>query len=188
MAHSSDGGIHLSRFWAGDTALFRELFQTVSPHLRRFVRGFARDDDHADDLLQECWIRIWLRRKKFSGNGSFVGWAVAVSRNVCNTASRRKRPKRMVRLDDVKEIRDQAPDPADDLEEHRRREVLNSAIGRIGQRERTAIIGMYMEQRTTREIARTMGVTDTAVRSLIHRACRKLGKMDEVMELMVDTD
>ena len=84
-------GFDRERFHAGDQALFRDLVRETSPRMLRVIRGYARDEDHAADLLQLCWIRIYRKRARFSGNGSFLGWALTVCRNVCRAEARRGR-------------------------------------------------------------------------------------------------
>lgn len=81
-------GFDRQLFREGDPSLFRRLVREVSPRLLGMIRSYASDDDHADELLQESWVQIYRKRAKFSGRGSFPGWALAVSRNVCRMSLR----------------------------------------------------------------------------------------------------
>lgn len=64
--------IDLTRLRARDPELLKHLIEKYSPRIWVAIRPFARDDDHADDLLQECWIRIVERVDRFSQRGSFA--------------------------------------------------------------------------------------------------------------------
>ena len=171
-------GFDRERFHAGDRALFRDLVRETSPRMLRVIRGYARDDDHAADLLQLCWIRIYRKRARFGGTGSFLGWALTVCRNVCRTEARKRRYGRLVRLDDHGDLPDRTPDPADQLNRQERAAALYRALERLRERERDAILLRILEGRSTAEVARMLAVKEVSVRSLIHRGLKKLRQMD----------
>ena len=174
------------RFRAGDHALFREMVRSMSPRLMGVIRGYARDDDHAEDLLQMCWLRIYRMRRRFSGTGSLLGWLLAVSRNVCRGQLRGARVPRRVRLEGHGEIADPAPGPAERIESRLRAAALYTALERLTVRERDAIILRLIEGRSTASVARRLGVKQVSVRSLIHRGLNKLRRMDDLAALIRD--
>ena len=176
--HDAGGGFDRKRFRAGDPALFRHLVRETSPRMLRVIRGYARDDDHAADLLQVCWIRIYRKRVRFSGTGSFLGWALTVCRNVCRTEVRKRRPGPLVRLDDRRDLPDRTPGPAEQLKRQERAAALYAALERLRVRERDAILLRIIEGRSTAEVARMLAVKEVSVRSLIHRGLKKLRRMD----------
>ena len=63
--------------------LVTRLVRELSPRIWIAIRAYASDDDHADDLLQDCWLRILEELDNYGRGGSFASWAVAVSRNLC---------------------------------------------------------------------------------------------------------
>ncbi len=168
----------LERFRAGDQELFRELVREVSPRLLRVIRGFARDGDHADDLLQTTWIRIYRKRARFSGTGSFLGWALTVCRNVCRMDARARQRARLLRLDDQRTLADPKPGPAERSVRRQRAAALYGALEKLAVRERDAILMRLIEGRSAAEVGRILGVKEVSVRSLIHRGLGKLGRME----------
>ena len=172
------------RLRAGDQALFRSLVRETSPRMLHLIRSFARDEDHAADLLQASWIHIYRKRARFSGTGSFLGWALAVCRNVCRMEARRRRGVGPVRLDELGEVHDTSPGPADEQVHRQRAEALYAALGRLGARERDAILLRIIEGRSTAEVARILAVQQSSVRSLIHRGLKKLRRMDTLAEMI----
>lgn len=181
-ADDGSAGFDRERFHAGDRALFRHLVRETSPRMLRVIRGYARDDDHAADLLQVCWIRIYRKRARFSGTGSFLGWALTVCRNVCRTEARKRRPGPHVRLDDHGELPDRTPGPAEQLQRQERAAALYAALERLRARERDAILLRILEGRSTAEVAQLLAVKEVSVRSLIHRGLKKLRQMDWLAE------
>ena len=103
---SIDDSIDLARLHARDRKLLTTLVRDLSPRIRAATRRYARSDEDAHELLQDCWVQILDRLDAFKHRGSFTAWAIAVSRNVGRTRLRRSRRgrKRTVALDDVAEL------------------------------------------------------------------------------------
>ena len=175
-------GFDRKRFHAGDHRLFRHLVRETSPRMLRVIRGYARDDDHAADLLQVCWIRIYRKRARFSGTGSFLGWALTVCRNVCRTEARKRRHGPVVRLEDRGDLPDRTPGPTERLKRQERAAALYAGLERLTARERDAILLRILEGRSTAEVAQLLAVKQVSVRSLIHRGLQKLRQMDWLAE------
>lgn len=152
------------------------------------VRSYARDDDHADDLAQDCWAAILERLHRYGGRGSFANWAIAVSKNVCLMHLRKA--KRTdggdCALDDAEAVLDDAPDPAQELILKQQREVLNRALGELPDRERDAIVLRVLEQRTPAETARALGMNVDGSRLLFLRAISRLRGMEQIQKLATD--
>ncbi len=175
-------GFDRERFHAGDQALFRDLVRDTSPRMLQVIRGYARDDDHAADLLQLCWIRIYRKRARFAGTGSFLGWALTVCRNVCRMEVRKRRRRPLVRIDERRDFPDPTPGAAEQLRREEQAAALYAALERLSVRERDAILLRILEGRSTAEVARTLAVKEVSVRSLIHRGLKKLRRMDALAE------
>lgn len=152
------------------------------------IRPYARDDDHADDLLHDCWQTILERLHRYGGRGSFVGWAIAVSKNVCRMHLRKAKRAGWKNTGEVDpaEVTDSAPNPEEELVERERRNALYRALGQLPDRERDAIVLMILEGRSVAETAKALGVGHAATRSLVARAMFKLRRMEEVQQLALD--
>ena len=113
------------------------------------IRHFARDDDHADDLQQDCWQVILERLHHYGGRGSFASWAIAVSKNVCRMQLRKAKRAggHEVALEDPGAVPGSAPNPEDELVLGELREVLYRALGELPDRERDVIVLRLLEER-----------------------------------------
>jgi len=175
-------GFDRERFHAGDQALFRDLVRDTSPRMLRVIRGYARDDDHAADLLQLCWIRIYRKRARFAGTGSFLGWALTVCRNVCRMEARKRRRRSLVRIDERRDFPDPTPGAAERMRREERAAALYAALERLSVRERDAILLRILEGRSPAEVARTLAVKEVSVRSLIHSGLQQLRRVAALAE------
>ncbi len=167
----------LRRFRAGDEALYRRLVAGHSPRLLALARSFARDMDEAHDLLQETWQRIYRKRDRFDGSGTWMGWFYAVCRNVCLARSRHRRPEE--RLDEQTAGPARA-NPATDAERLELRRSIYTAVMELPPRERDVVVLRLVEGRSTRETASELGCAEGTVKAALHHALRKLqGRMGD---------
>lgn len=166
--------------------MLAELVEELGPRIWWAIRSYADDDDHADDLLQDCWEAILERLHQYRGRGSFDNWAIAVSRNVCRMRLREARRKREVALEDATLVLDDAPDPEHELMLRERREVLHRALDELPDRERDAVIMRMIQGRDTAEIAEAMGVSRPTARSRVARGIAMLCRMEQIRQLVMD--
>ncbi len=152
------------------------------------IRCYARDHDHADELLQESWVRIYRKRTRFSGKGSFQGWALAVSRNVCRMSVRGTSKPVRVSLQDHGDLPDAGEGPAARLARRRRARALYAALEKLTKRERQAIVLRLLEGRRTAVVSELMGVKEASVRSLVHRGLKKLRRMRSLERTITETE
>ena len=180
--------IDLPRLHARDPTLLTQLVEDLSPRIWTAIRRYAQDDDDADDLLQDCWVRILDRLDSFKRRGPFAAWAIAVSRNVCKTRLRQRKLARgsVVLVEDISEIAGRGPDPLDALRTKREQDAIYAALAKLPDRERDAIVLRVLEGRDARETGATLGVTPDTVRSLLQRGMYRLRRMQEIRVLLGD--
>ena len=155
--------------------------------MRAVIYFYARDDDHADDLLQESWVQILERLDGFTGRGSFAGWALVVTKNVCKMKLRQeKRASDTVPLEKIGEVASHGLALDEELRRRRQEQAVYSALGRLPERERDTIVLRLFEGRSTAETATILGISKTGVASIVHRGISRLRRMEEVRELLLE--
>lgn len=126
------------------------------------------------DLFQEIVIQIWKSYKAFRGESKFSTWVYRVALNTALThLKKEKRRPDNRRLDDRQfEIRDAAYDPQ--VEENVKQ--LYKAIKKLPHVDR-ALIFLYLEDKSYKEIAETLGITATHARVKMNRAKQKIKRI-----------
>lgn len=177
----------MDRLRARDEALLKQLVRQISPRMLAAIRPYARDDGDADDLLQDSWLRVMDQLDNFKRNGSFPAWAIAVAKNVARTARRRRERTGEQRAapESVEEVLDRGPNPEEELLSNERRELLNSALARLPDRERDIMVLRFSEGRSTAEAATRSGVGIRSVRAIQRRAIHRLLSMFDVMDKLM---
>ena len=69
----------MRRYQGGDPAAVDELVGRVSPPLLRYFGAMRMDREDAEDLLQECWIRIHRSRHTYRQSEAVMPWVYAIA-------------------------------------------------------------------------------------------------------------
>jgi RNA polymerase sigma-70 factor (ECF subfamily) len=161
----------VARVGAGDSAACRTLMEA---HLGR-VHGYAwrmlGDAGEAEDVAQECFLRLWRQAGKWRAEARVGTWLHRVAHNLCIDRLRRRRP---AAAGDPPDLPDPAVGPAG---EHQRTQVaraVGAALRELPERQRAAIALVHYQDMGNIEAADIMGVSVEALESLLSRGRRAL--------------
>lgn len=169
-----------------DREVFRRLVEKYQNQVISVCYHFLHNQEDAEDVAQDVFIKVYQSMESFRGDAQIYTWiyriAVTQSLDFIRLKNRQKRfgsVKQLLRLSDPDNktewsIISQDRDPEQELEDHEREEVLQMAIARLSENQRTAIILSKYEGFSNEEIARIMETTTSAVQSLIHRGMKNL--------------
>ena len=73
----------LKKVKASDKKAFKELFYRFYDTLFRFVLYKIQDQDIAEDITQETFLRVWKSRSKLTPTKSFFSLIARISSNLC---------------------------------------------------------------------------------------------------------
>ena len=80
----------ISRFQSGDENAYVELVNRYKDKLTNFVFYFLNDEEHADDIVQETFIRLYEKKHYYKQIAKFSTWIYTIARNLANTELRKK--------------------------------------------------------------------------------------------------
>jgi RNA polymerase sigma-70 factor, ECF subfamily len=145
------------------------LVRDYSGLLYRVALSVLRNSAEAEDVVQDCFVRVLQQKGKLSGVVEVRPWLVKICWNLALDRRRRVRPEQM---DEIFAAGLVAKDMAADLalaEAVRIRKVLG-AIERLPGREREALLLSAMDELSMAEIGAVLGKSESSVRSLLFRA------------------
>ena len=67
----------------GCTASYQQLYEKYSGKVYGFARRFLRDEQHAEDVTQEVFLRVFRKLSTFRGDARFSTWLFRVTLNSC---------------------------------------------------------------------------------------------------------
>jgi len=154
----------------GDSQAGNELFSRVSQPLYRYLSLQSGDRRHADDLLQEVWLRVHRARAAYRPGEKVLPWLYAVARHVKVDAYRRRR-------------REHLEDPLDALVEKKAVDTRGNArdlpqmeqvLAGLPQSQREVIVMLKVSGLSLEEVAKATASTVGSVKQKAHRAYEKL--------------
>lgn len=119
-----------------------------------------------DDAVQEALLRAWEKRGTLRDARYFDTWLIRILLNVCHDHQRRRRR-------DV--LTDAPPEP--EARDDPRLEQLRDALSALGEKQRVCVLLHYIEGYELREVARMLGVGESAVKLRLMRGRRKLRQL-----------
>jgi RNA polymerase sigma-70 factor (ECF subfamily) len=165
----------VARVVAGDTSSFELLMRRHNQRLFRVARAVTRNDDEAEDVVQETFVRAFAGLAKFQGRSSVVTW---LSRIAFHEALRRRRRRRRARVvDGLDPARCEAatePAEADAVTASETRKVLTEAIDLLPAALRVVVVLRLVEGLSTRETAESLRISESNVKVSLHRARQML--------------
>src|SRR6201993_623418 len=105
MAASTETGVFdeshlLAKARAGDAAAFNELITRYSRKIYRLAKHITQNDEDAEDVLQEAFLKAYEHLEGFQGNSKFYTWIVRIAVNEALMKLRKRRGDRTVSLDE----------------------------------------------------------------------------------------
>lgn len=148
-------------------SIFDDLLVRSRGRLAAVARAYAHAD--ADDLLQEILLQVWRSLSTFKGDSSIDTWCYRVALNTALTW-RRTQSRRKKRI----------PSEASDLNElptatdgHDPAKLLEQFLQTLSKSDR-ALVLLYLDDLTGKEMAEVTGLNEGAIRVRVHRIKQKL--------------
>jgi len=165
---------------AGDRLALNGLVRELLPHIERQLLRYPVADEDRRDLVQTTLMQVVRRLGSFRGDSSFSTWLFRVTANEALMLMRSQRRHR-ARVVAGLELEDLASLPAmndGDVEERTDVMVMNrerdarvrAALDSLPQDYREVVLAHYNEDLGLQEIADRLHLTESAVRSRLHRA------------------
>ena len=178
----------------GDTAALDHVLRMITPHVERQLLRYPVSDEDRRDLLQATLMQIVRRLGSFRAESSFSTWLFRVTANeaLMLMRSRRRHRARVVEgleweeLATLPSMNDNEVTQVDVGVEHRERDArVRDALKELPEDYRDVVVAHYHLDLGLQEIADKLAITESAVRSRLHRArtrLRTLLEKDEVVE------
>lgn len=173
----------IERCLSGDDTAWEELVRTHTHRVYGICYRFTNNEQEAQDLTQEVFLRIFKTAKSFRAQeGSFVTWMARVTRNLLIDNYRRNRHERI-----TDSIEDQLPMLEEKLTAGSRpdhiivgreaSEILQGALGRLSPELRETVILRDLQELDYKEIAQVLTIPEGTVKSRLNRGRAELARI-----------
>jgi RNA polymerase sigma-70 factor (ECF subfamily) len=160
---------------AGQTALFELLMRRHNERLYRTARAILRDENEAEDVMQQAYVNAYSHLRQFDGRSKFSTWLTRIA--VHEALARARRRGRYTTMDPDNPNPHQFPMSVDATPDPERlaiaRELgtlLELAIDRLPDGTREVFVLRQLEGMRTDEVAEALGVSEAVVKTRLSRA------------------
>jgi RNA polymerase sigma-70 factor (ECF subfamily) len=167
------------RAQAGDQTAFTTLVDHYQRKIYRIGKNITQNNEDAEDVLQETFLKAYEHLSGFQGNSKFYTWIVRIAVNEALMKLRKRKGDRFVSLDEPIEtgeeevkreiaVWDDNPEQRYSHEEMQR--ILDEAVEDLKPDFRTVFALRDIEELSTEETAEALGISVPAVKSRLLRA------------------
>lgn len=160
----------------GDSAALEGLLHRHQDRIYRFSMSLCRNEQDAEDILQETMIALSRHVQQFRGESSLSTWLYTVARSFCIKKHRRERfaqahiPLQETEASPLERMPDPARDPEERLEGKQLEQHVREAIHELGPLYRETLILRDVEGLTAPQVSEILEISVSAVKSRLHRA------------------
>lgn len=183
----------LDRAVSGDAAALDHVLRVITPHVERQLLRYPVSDEDRRDLLQATLMQIVRRLGSFRAESSLSTWLFRVTANeaLMLMRSRRRHRARVVEgleweeLATLPAVEDGSTFDADMGTSARERDArVRDALKELPEDYRDVVVAHYHMDLGLQEIADRLSITESAVRSRLHRARSRLRSLLERTEVV----
>ncbi len=166
----------------GDDQAFTQLVEAYQKPVYNLCYRMLGEPEAAEDAAQETFLRAFQHITRYDPKRPFATWLLSIAAHYCIDRLRRRRFSTFSidEQDDDSpafEIPDaDAPNPERESVRREQQEKIHGLLASLDATDRAAIVMRYWHDASEAEIAESLGLTVSAVKSRLHRARLALGK------------
>ena len=157
----------------GNQLAFRVLVERHSRAVFRLAFRMTGNEQDAEDMVQETFLRAFKQLHRFDGRASFGTWLYRIAAN-CSLDLIRARRVRREQQPGLEATASPEPSPERVTRGKQLASLLDQALDQLSEAERTAFVLRHFEGCTIEEIAKILGVRNSAAKHSVFRAVQKL--------------
>lgn len=152
--------------------IFDALFTDYKDWVFRLCYSYTRSETQAEDLMQECFSKVWLNLDNFQQKSDIGTWIYRIAANTCLMQIRKEKNNPVVYYENLHE----KPTEEANQEKEQQSENLYNAIAQLAEIDRL-IISMILEDMPQKQIGEVLGITENNVNIKVFRIKKQLKEL-----------
>lgn len=152
------------------------LVRRYASCLLTFLQRMTGDRHRSEELFQEVFLAVWVKRRQYEFPRPFRSWLYAIAANKCYAAARSRRLASVALDDDVASPAATGSSPEDALVATETAALVSAAVAQLPPQQRAVVVLRVWEGMSYADIAEAVGRTEATVRSHMHHGLAALRK------------
>lgn len=159
---------------------FRNDILPLKDKLYRLALRITLDSAEAEDIVQDTMIRVWNKRDEWAQFNSIEAFCLTVARNLAIDRSQKSEAQNIELTTETQEMSDGST-PERQLERSEQMNLVRKLINELPEKQRTIIQLRDIEEKSYKEIADVMQLTEDQVKVTLFRARQRIkAKYNEI--------
>ena len=163
----------------GSDEAFTHLVETYQTHVYNLCYRMLGEAESAEDAAQETFLRAFQHLHRYDRKRPFGTWLLSIAAHYCIDRLRRRK----FTMSSIEQDEDEAgielpdtntPNPESEVIHGEQRRQMQVLLKHLDPVDRAAIVMRYWNDSSEAEIAESLNLTVSAVKSRLHRARRAL--------------
>lgn len=164
----------VARVRGGEESQYASLVNAYQRRIFHFIRSMVRNNEDAEDLTQEVFVRAFFNLRSLKSDTRFKSWLFRIAYNLTLDFVRKKRPKVVDTEDSVRESYVDRNNPKAELSRDHIKSHVRKCLDMLNEQQRNILILCDLEGLSYQEISETLGIPFGTVQSRIFYARQKL--------------
>ncbi len=169
-----NGAGYYRRFLAGDDDGLVKIVEEYKDGLILFINGFVKNVHIAEELTEDTFFRLMVKKPRFSGRSSFKSWLYAIGRHTAVDHIRRSAAHPVIPMEDTEAYAKEETDLERSFLREERRLTVSRAMDRLPTDYRQILWLVFFEDLSGEEAGRVMRKNSRQIRNLLYRAKKAL--------------
>lgn len=168
-----NGAINYRRFLAGEKDGMVDLIRDYKDGLALYLNSFVNNIGTAEELMEDTFVRLVVKRPRYSGKSTFKTWLYTVGRNIALDYLRKSSKDPASSIDEMYDVADDENIEADYIKTEQNL-MLHHALQNLNPEYRQVLYLVFFENFDNAEAAEVMKKSRRQIENLIYRAKKAL--------------
>ncbi len=171
-----NGASSYRRFLNGDDEGIAEIVREFKDGLIFFINSFVGNIYIAEDLAEDTFFRLMIKKPKYSGKSSFKSWLYAIGRNIAVDHVRHGTAHTQTSIEDIEAYISDEKDLERSYLQEEQKIALYRALEKLPSEYQQILWLIFFEGMSNKEAGIAMKKSGRQIRNLLYRAKQSLKK------------
>ena len=156
-----------------------KIINEYSSFLYKVIKNnsYNLPDEDIEEIITDSFFVLWNNYKKMNLDDKISNYLVGVSKNILFNKLRKNRKQYInVNIEDYKNIINTKDDVENLFEDQDRMKFIENIINNMDKESKEIFIYFYYEQRKIKEISKILNISESKVKTRLHRVRKKIKK------------